>query len=52
MQSLIVVIITGTAESGTALSAMRRWREPKEMATTFAFFVAQPINTGRKSSSA
>src|ERR1700722_16106367 len=30
---------------------MRRCKEPKEIATTFAFLVAQPINTGRRRSS-
>lgn len=51
MQSVIVVMIRGTADCGTALSAMRRWREPKDIATTFAFLVAHPMNTGRRRSS-
>lgn len=29
---------------------MRRWSEPSEMATIFAFLVAQPMKTGRRSS--
>ena len=51
MQSLIVVMMTGTADNGTALSEMRRWREPREIPTTLAFFVAQPMKTGRSRSS-
>jgi len=47
----MVLIITGTADSGTALREMRRWREPSEIATTFAFFVAHPMKTGRRRSS-
>ena len=47
----MVLTITGTADSGTALREMRRWREPSEIATTFAFFVAHPMKTGRRRSS-
>lgn len=51
MQSFMVLIITGTADCGTALRAIRRWSEPRDMATTFAFFVAHPMKTGRSKSS-
>ena len=51
MQSPMVLTITGTADCGTALRDMRRWREPREIATTFAFFVAHPMKTGRRRSS-
>ena len=40
----------GTADLGTAFKEISRWREPSDMATTFAFLVAQPINTGRRRS--
>ena len=51
MASVIVLMISGTADCGTAFSAMSRWREPKEIATTLAFLVAQPMNTGLRRSS-
>lgn len=51
MASLIVLMMSGTADRGTALRDMSRWREPRDMATTLAFFVAQPMKTGFKSSS-
>ena len=47
----MVLIINGTADCGTAFSAMSRCREPKEMATTLAFLVAHPMNTGLRRSS-
>ena len=51
MASVIVLMINGTADCGTAFSAMSRCREPKEIATTLAFLVAQPMNTGLRRSS-
>ena len=48
--SLIVLIISGTAERGTALSAIKCCSEPNDIATTFGFFFAQPMNTGRSRS--
>jgi hypothetical protein len=48
--SLMVFIMSGTADCGTALSAMSRWREPREMAIILAFLVAQPMKTGRRRS--
>lgn len=51
MQSAIVVTINGTEFNGTAFIAMSRWSDPKEMATTLAFRVEHPMNTGLKSSS-
>ena len=51
MASVMVLIINGTADCGTAFSAMSRCREPKEIATTLAFLVAQPMNTGLRRSS-
>jgi len=50
IESLIVVMMRGTADLGTALSAMSRWSEPSDMATTLAFFVAHPMKTGRRRS--
>ena len=47
----MVLMINGTVDCGTAFSAMSRCREPKEMATTLAFLVAQPMNTGLRRSS-
>ena len=43
MQSLIVWLMAGIAERETAHKAMRRWREPRAIATTLAFFVAPPM---------
>ena len=51
MASVMVLMISGTADCGTAFSAMSRCREPKEIATTLAFLVAQPMNTGLRRSS-
>jgi hypothetical protein len=51
MQSFIVWMLEGTAERETARREMRRWREPRAMVITSAFFVAQPMKTGRRSSS-
>ena len=51
MASVIVLMINGTADCGTAFSAMSRCREPKEIATTLEFLVAQPMNTGLRRSS-
>ena len=51
MATVMVLMINGTADCGTAFSAMSRWREPKEIATTLAFLVAQPMNTGLSRSS-
>ena len=51
MASVIVLMISGTADCGTAFNAMSRCREPKEIATTLAFLVAQPMNTGLRRSS-
>ena len=50
MQSDIVPTISGAADWGTALRAMRRCKEPMEMAMTLAFLVAQPMNTGLRRS--
>ena len=49
--SAAVLMMRGTAEGGTAFMLMSRCSEPSEMATTFAFFVAQPMKTGLRSSS-
>ena len=49
--SAAVLMMRGTADGGTAFMPMRRCSEPSEMATTFAFFVAQPMKTGLRSSS-
>jgi hypothetical protein len=49
--SVMMLIIDGTTRCGTALRAIRRWSEPKDMPTTFAFLVAHPINTGLNNSS-
>ena len=43
MQSFIVWMMAGIAERETARKAMRRWREPRAIATTLAFFVAPPM---------
>jgi hypothetical protein len=51
VQSFIVWMMAGIAERETARKVMRRWREPREMVMTFAFFVAQPMETGRRGSS-
>ena len=40
MQSLIVWLMAGIAERETARKTMRRWREPRAIATTLAFFCA------------
>lgn len=50
MASFMVLMMSGTADWGTALSEMRRCSDPRDIATTFAFFVAQPMNTGRSKS--
>ena len=51
MASVMVLMINGTADCGTAFSVMSRCKEPKEIATTLAFLVAQPMNTGLRRSS-
>ena len=50
MHSFMVVIIDGTMDNGTACSAMRRCSDPSEIDVILAFFVAHPMNTGRRSS--
>jgi hypothetical protein len=49
--SLMVLMMSGTMDCGTALSAINRWRDPSDIATTFAFLVAHPMNTGLSKSS-
>jgi hypothetical protein len=51
MQSFIVWIIGGIVERETARRVIRRWREPRAIVITLAFFVAQPMKTGRRKSS-
>jgi hypothetical protein len=46
MQSFIVQMMEGTVERETARREMRRWREPRVMVITLAFFIAQPMKTG------
>jgi hypothetical protein len=51
MQSIVVCLTAGSAETEMAQRVIRRWREPRAIVTTFSVFVAHPMKTGRRRSS-